>query len=148
MSSKSKKEYCCDFGNCENKYRTKYSLKRHYLSHMGVKQHKCPHCEKRFSLFQYLQEHMYIHTGEKPFVCPCAGCGKRFRQAGKLSIHKKQHTSLNAPESVSQGSTKLGDSSPELKAIREVSAQLAAFQLPSFFFSKTLPLPPQLVPSM
>ena len=144
MASKGKKEYCCDFGNCENHYRTKYSLKRHYLSHMGVKQHQCPYCEKRFSLAQYLQEHVYIHTGEMPFVCKHPGCGKKFRQAGKLSIHKKTHSSSCSPDNVSQDSTKLGDVGIQAKIVQDFLGQIAAFQLPSFFYSKRLPLPPQL----
>lgn len=141
---KAKKEYCCDFGNCSNKYRTKYSLKRHYLSHMGVKQHQCSFCDKRFSLAQYLQEHMYIHTGEKPFVCKHPGCGKRFRQAGKLSIHKKIHSTPNTPENGSQASTKHSELDFQMVAVQAMLAQIAAYPLPSFFFSKMLPIPPQL----
>jgi uncharacterized Zn-finger protein len=38
-----------------------------------------------------LKEHTYIHTGQKPFRCPYEGCTKAFRQAGKLSMHKKLH---------------------------------------------------------
>lgn len=37
---------------------------------------------------------MYIHTGQKPFKCNFPGCDKAFRQAGKLSLHKKLHTSI------------------------------------------------------
>ena len=144
MSSKPCKEFLCDFGSCTNKYKTKYSLKRHYLSHMGVRQHKCPFCEKRFSLAQYLQEHMFIHTGEKPFTCKFPGCGKKFRQAGKLSIHKKQHSLINIPESASQGSTNMCDASEQAKITQALLAQIAAFKLPCFFYSKVLPIPPQM----
>jgi uncharacterized Zn-finger protein len=48
-------------------------------------------CFKKFALAQYLKEHTYIHTGQKPFKCPYEGCTKAFRQAGKLSMHKKFH---------------------------------------------------------
>ena len=144
MATKAKKEFCCDFGNCPNRYRTKYSLKRHYLSHMGVKQHKCHYCEKRFSLTQYLQEHIYIHTGEMPFVCSFPGCGKRFRQAGKLSIHKKIHTCCFTPESASQGSTKLSEVGKQAKVVLDFMAQIEAFKLPGFFLTKKLPVPPQI----
>jgi len=49
-------------------------------------------CFKSFSLSQYLKEHMFIHTGQKPFECDFPGCTRAFRQAGKLSLHKKTHT--------------------------------------------------------
>lgn len=51
----------------------------------------CVICFKKFALGQYLKEHTYIHTGQKPFKCPYEGCTKAFRQAGKLSMHKKIH---------------------------------------------------------
>ncbi|MDR3549000.1 MAG: C2H2-type zinc finger protein [Candidatus Pacebacteria bacterium] len=141
-TEKSEKQYKCDFGNCTNRYRTKYSLKRHYLSHMGIKQYQCPHCPKRFSLAQYLQEHMFVHSGEKPFVCTFPGCGKRFRQAGKLSIHKKLHISAtNGPEVGSQSSTKLSDLNSQSQVVQTILAQIEAFQLPSFFYSRSLPMP-------
>ena len=35
-----------------------------------------------------------MHTGRKPFVCTFPGCGKAFRQAGKLSVHKKLHRNI------------------------------------------------------
>ncbi len=137
------KEYRCDYGDCSKKYRTRFSLKRHYLSHLGIKQHQCPHCSKRFRLVQYLNEHIYTHTGERPFVCAYPGCSKRFRQAGKLSIHKKQHAPINtaSPES----STDLEAAKSRDGPVQAVYAQIAAFQLPSFFYSKVLPLPPRLV---
>ena len=81
----------CDYSGCQKAFTTRFSLRRHYLTHMGIKEHGCPYCKKRFSLSQYLKEHIYIHTGEKPFVCTHLGCGRRFRQAGKLSIHRKTH---------------------------------------------------------
>ncbi len=139
------KEYQCDYGNCTKKYRTRFSLKRHYLSHLGIKQHQCPHCDKRFRLVQYLNEHIYTHTGERPFACSYPGCNKRFRQAGKLSIHKKQHTQLNMVPESSDNSTDFGIPNCTVSTIQAVYAQIAAFQMPSFFYSKVLPLPPRLV---
>jgi hypothetical protein len=35
-----------------------------------------------------------MHTGLKPFVCKHPGCGRAFRQAGKLSVHKKIHRNI------------------------------------------------------
>lgn len=138
------REYQCDYGNCTKKYRTRFSLKRHYLSHLGIKQHQCPHCDKRFRLVQYLNEHIYTHTGERPFVCTFPGCNKRFRQAGKLSIHKKQHNKVNVVSESSDNSTDFGIPNCTVSTIQAVYAQIAAFQLPSFFYSKVLPVPSRL----
>jgi hypothetical protein len=138
---RARREYHCDFGACSNVYRTKYSLKRHYLGHLGVKQHECPYCHKRFSLPQYLQEHLYIHTGEKPFLCTHPGCLKRFRQAGKLSIHKKEHIAGYEPTTVSPLSPRLKSLFGLDAAAQAVHSEIAAFQLPAFFYTKSLPLP-------
>ena len=34
---------------------------------------------------------MRIHLAQKPYKCPFRGCNKSFRQAGKLSLHKRSH---------------------------------------------------------
>eukprot|EP00357_Protocruzia_adherens_P033665 CAMPEP_0114984026 /NCGR_PEP_ID=MMETSP0216-20121206/7039_1 /TAXON_ID=223996 /ORGANISM="Protocruzia adherens, Strain Boccale" /LENGTH=317 /DNA_ID=CAMNT_0002346099 /DNA_START=156 /DNA_END=1109 /DNA_ORIENTATION=+ len=81
----------CSHEGCGKTFKSKYSLKRHMLSHLDVKKYQCEYCAKRFVLKQYLKEHTYIHTGEKPYACPFEGCGKSFRQACKLSLHKKNH---------------------------------------------------------
>ena len=87
-----KKPYRCQADACcEKTFTTRFSLRRHESTHTPSKQHKCLRCGKTFALGQYLKEHMYIHTGQKPFKCPFEGCTKAFRQAGKLSLHKKLH---------------------------------------------------------
>eukprot|EP00826_Nyctotherus_ovalis_P003462 TRINITY_DN10705_c0_g4_i1.p1 TRINITY_DN10705_c0_g4~~TRINITY_DN10705_c0_g4_i1.p1 ORF type:complete len:213 (-),score=44.90 TRINITY_DN10705_c0_g4_i1:208-846(-) len=55
------------------------------------RQYTCHLCSKSFALLQYLREHVYTHTKEKPYVCGIGGCGKRYRQAGKLSLHRRTH---------------------------------------------------------
>jgi hypothetical protein len=122
-------------------YRTKYSLKRHYLGHLGIKQYECPHCSKRFSLPQYLEEHIYTHTGDKPFVCQHPGCEKRFRQAGKLSIHKKMHSMPSFKDRMITVLPDIEKSQEIAAAIQAVYSEIALFKLPSFFYSKTLPAP-------
>ena len=32
-----------------------------------------------------------MHTGQKPFACEYTGCDAKFRQAGKLTLHRKEH---------------------------------------------------------
>ena len=82
-----------DFKDCGKSFTNKHSLKRHKVTHDPNKKYKCDICSKAFSLPQYLKEHKIVHTGERPFIWNFPGCGKSFRQAGKLSIHRKEHTS-------------------------------------------------------
>jgi len=90
-SSGEEREFKCDREGCTKAFKSKYSLKRHHLSHLEVKKYECDQCKRRFTLKQYLKEHIYTHTGEKPYLCPFEGCGQRFRQASKLSLHRKSH---------------------------------------------------------
>lgn len=135
--SDSEKDYRCDYGTCTKHYKTKFSLRRHYLAHMGIRLFPCPHCTKRFSLGQHLMEHIYTHTGEKPYVCTYPGCHQCFRQAGKLSIHKKIH---NLTELTVEGNTRKSSNFSQ-SSVEAVLKQIENFQLPSFFYSKTLPIP-------
>ena len=83
--------YRCSAPNCDRVFKTRFALKRHFLIHSNEKNHSCPLCGKRFSLPQYLKEHVNTHTQEKPYVCGIDGCKESFRQAGKLSLHKRTH---------------------------------------------------------
>ena len=134
--------YTCRYEGCTCSYKSKFSLKRHYLSHQGVRNHRCPYCDKGFSLAQYLREHIHIHTGDKPFVCPYPGCGKQFRQAGKLSIHRKEHSTIGSHET---GHSPEDDAEANLKAVEAVFDQLRNFAIPKFFYSKVLPIPEQIM---
>lgn len=83
--------YECPFSGCGRLFKTKFSMKRHSLVHNAEKNYACKYCGKKFALPQYLKEHTYTHTHDKPYVCGVAGCQKRFRQAGKLSLHRRTH---------------------------------------------------------
>lgn len=83
--------YQCSYPNCTRIFRTKFALKRHSLIHTNERRFKCEKCERSFLLPQYLREHMNIHTQEKPYICGIGGCKETFRQAGKLSIHRRTH---------------------------------------------------------
>eukprot|EP00357_Protocruzia_adherens_P014538 CAMPEP_0114988180 /NCGR_PEP_ID=MMETSP0216-20121206/9448_1 /TAXON_ID=223996 /ORGANISM="Protocruzia adherens, Strain Boccale" /LENGTH=249 /DNA_ID=CAMNT_0002350917 /DNA_START=162 /DNA_END=911 /DNA_ORIENTATION=- len=76
---------------CSKKFTREYTLRMHIFVHFDIKEYECDVCHKRFAFKQYLREHRYIHTGERPYKCPYPGCDMRFRQRGKLSVHRKEH---------------------------------------------------------
>ncbi len=91
MSNNGKELFACPHAGCSRLFKTKFSMKRHSLVHNAEKNYECQYCGKKFALPQYLKEHTYTHTRDKPYVCGVAGCQKRFRQAGKLSLHRRTH---------------------------------------------------------
>ncbi|KAH9500985.1 hypothetical protein Btru_069412 [Bulinus truncatus] len=85
-----RRPFVCDFGGCGQSMRTKESLRRHQLSHMGIKMFECPECQKRFSCNASLQEHLACHSGAKPLTCEI--CGRKFRQVAVLKRHLVTHS--------------------------------------------------------
>ncbi|CAI2377376.1 unnamed protein product [Moneuplotes crassus] len=83
--------FICDFKKCEKIFTTKYSLIRHTQTHLKKKNFKCKQCSKTFNIKQNLIEHEFVHTGEQPYFCNIDGCTQRFRQRGKLSLHRQSH---------------------------------------------------------
>ena len=82
----------CEFPDCKKELNSAFSLRRHYyLMHSKGKHFCCRYCGKAFSLKQYLIEHELMHTNEMPFVCGFNGCQERFRQRGKLCLHRRSH---------------------------------------------------------
>ena len=61
------------------------ALKRHLVSHTGVKRITCRVCGKMFSRNDNLKTHMRTHTGEKPYKCDI--CDRDFAQ----KIHLQDH---------------------------------------------------------
>lgn len=83
---------------CDKKFTTKFSLNRHQFIHSNVKRFQCRFCPKKFALKQYLKEHECIHTNDRPYVCGVNGCNQRFRQRGKLSLHRRKHRGYKMKE--------------------------------------------------
>ncbi|XP_076461196.1 uncharacterized protein LOC143293811 isoform X2 [Babylonia areolata] len=80
----------CDIDNCEKGFRTKESLRRHKLSHMGIKPFECTECKKKFCSAFSLQEHMSLHNDERPYTC--SHCQRNFRQISCLRRHLLTHS--------------------------------------------------------
>jgi len=81
----------CPWQGCGRLFRAQFSLNRHMVLHTQAKKYICKLCQRSFSLPQYLREHEYTHTKELPYECGVSGCAMRFRQAGKLSLHRRTH---------------------------------------------------------
>lgn len=60
------------------------------IAHFGIKEHKCPYCDRSFGRPLTLKYHVMIHTGERPFTCSI--CNKGFIQKISLTTHMKSHT--------------------------------------------------------
>lgn len=86
------KKWACPSPGCGKVLANKTSYDRHMVIHEGDKKFYCHYCGKRFILKPYLKNHLDVHTGRKGFECKHPGCGMKFRQAGKLSIHKRLHS--------------------------------------------------------
>lgn len=86
-----KKPVQCPWEGCGRLFKARFLLNRHMLIHDKVKKYKCEFCDKSFSLAQHWKEHTSIHTGEFPYICGIGGCTQKFRQGGKLSLHRRSH---------------------------------------------------------
>lgn len=107
----SKPVFICDIKGCEKIFTTKYSLLRHTLTHNKKKPYQCKECNKTFSIRQNLIEHEFVHSGELPYVWNFDGCTERFRQRGKLSLHRQTHKnyqkkSYRSHVSINEGETR------------------------------------------
>jgi hypothetical protein len=81
----------CPWEGCGRMFRARFLLNRHMLIHTKEKRYFCSFCDKSFTLAQHYKEHTSIHTGEFPYECGVNGCKERFRQGGKLSLHRRTH---------------------------------------------------------
>ena len=104
----------CSYPGCGRLFKTRFSLRRHTLVHTQEKKYGCEYCGKRFSLLQYMREHTYIHTQECPYVCGVAGCQERFRQNGKLSLHRRTHPEYKLKTYQSSNKSKREDFAPSI----------------------------------
>eukprot|EP00808_Paulinella_micropora_P027428 g51662.t1 len=95
-----KQELLCPYPNCQAKFRSEFSLRRHEKRHTGVRPFMCnwvdqkgEACGMRFSEKSTLNRHIRSHTGEKPYCCNFAGCKKLFADRMNWIRHTKKHYS-------------------------------------------------------
>ena len=85
------KKFVCSYPGCNQIFKTKFSCKRHNLTHTKEKAYICNECGKKFALIQHLKEHSYRHSKQKPYNCGILGCTQSFRHASELSLHRRTH---------------------------------------------------------
>ena len=64
------------------------SMFQHRLVHLGIKNHECEFCGKKFTQKAPLVTHRRIHTGEKPYSCSL--CGKLFAAYSGMTQHARR----------------------------------------------------------
>ena len=82
--------YTCD--TCGRRFNGKATLKKHELTHAGLKRFVCDVCDRSFLRIDYLKEHKRIHAGIKPYRCPVEICGKTFSRSHACREHMNTHT--------------------------------------------------------
>jgi KRAB domain-containing zinc finger protein len=78
------RRFRCD--RCDKCFNTRFSMLLHWNCHLGIKV-KCGECKKKFSSAASLKRHKITHTGLRPFECE--ECGKTFTQRTTLVTHMK-----------------------------------------------------------
>lgn len=71
-----------------------------------------------------MKEHECIHTNSRPYVCGVNGCQMRFRQRGKLSLHRRKHKGYKMKEYTLIGKNKeFSDGFSETETLLDKSHQ-------------------------
>ncbi|KAK4806836.1 hypothetical protein QYF61_005632 [Mycteria americana] len=66
LRRESERPFPCTWPGCLKKFSRSDELTRHYRTHTGEKQFRCPLCEKRFMRSDHLTKHARRHTEFHP----------------------------------------------------------------------------------
>lgn len=93
-SAEQKKNFSCEFPECERSYSTAGNLKTHQKTHKGDYQFICTveGCGKSFLTKYNLKVHIRVHTKERPYKCEMDGCRKSFNTLYRLKAHTRLHS--------------------------------------------------------
>ena len=67
-------------------------MRRHKLTHTGLRQHECQTCQKKFYCRSDLTKHQSAHSNEMPFICRI--CGTKFAYRWSWRQHERGHQGL------------------------------------------------------
>jgi len=110
---------------------------------------KCPYCSKKFTSSKELDDHAYLHlenTSEatptdKPFICNEGCCAKKFRKASRSMKHIKTAHYQEFHEISSEAEDNIDITCCDFKVIEQIYMAIEATKIPSFFYTRQLPLP-------
>ena len=84
-------EVLCE--NCDKRFKTPSSLKRHSYSH-GELKFPCNQCDEVFAFHSELTFHKTIHHKIPKFKCMSKNCGKVYKSENELKKHVQKHSGM------------------------------------------------------
>lgn len=91
----SDKSFICE--TCYKPLGTYQSLKKHMVTHTGLRQYKCDLCGNSYTQKHNLTKHLRVHSGERPYSC--SYCPASYRTSHLLKNHMNRHPEYNSPSS-------------------------------------------------
>ena len=89
-----KESYPCPHEGCGFTTIYKNGLKRHELTHSGIKKFHCDLCDFRCSQKSNLKNHRLTHFDTRRFSCTWKGCNHTSKTKGAMITHMNSHTRI------------------------------------------------------